>query len=220
MSVGLFIMAPLGGYLAKHFKPKRIVQVGFIINVLALLYLRQSIAVTASVSSLIAPLLLYGIGMGLVFSQVTNITLSAVSPSEAGEASGVNNTLRQVGQSLGTALIGTILVASIGSGLVDGVNNSSVISEQHRPALAQAVSAQSSNIEFGIPLQGTSLSPDEAKELKRIANESTVKANKQSLLFTAAFTIGALALASQLPSVGLSGLEKDESLATKSTAAH
>jgi len=215
MSIGLFITAPLGGIIAKHIKPKYIVQAGFAITILALLYLRQTFAVTASVADFIPPLTLFGVGMGLVFSQVTNITLSAVSPNEAGEASGVNNTLRQVGQSLGTALIGTILIASIGTGLVKGVQESKVFSEQTRPALVQAVTEQSSNIEFGIPLQGTTLKPAEAKELKRIANESTVKANKEALLFTALFFIGALALATQLPSVDLSKLEKNESVAAK-----
>jgi EmrB/QacA subfamily drug resistance transporter len=219
MSLGLFVMAPLGGYLAKHFKPKRIVQVGFAIDILALLYLRQSIAVTASVSDLIPSLLLFGIGMGLVFSQVTNITLSAVSPNEAGEASGVNNTLRQVGQSLGTALIGTILIASIGTGLAKGVQNSPQISESHRAGLVQAVGEQSSNIEFGIPLHGAELTPAEAQEVKRIANDSTVKANKQALLFTVGVTLLALLLATQLPSVNLAGLDKGESLAGKPVAA-
>lgn len=53
-------------------------------------------------------------------SQLSNITLSAVSVEEAGEASGVNNTLRQIGSSLGTAVIGSIIVASLASNLSKG----------------------------------------------------------------------------------------------------
>lgn len=218
MSVGLFVMAPTGGFLTKFFKPKRIVQTGFAINVLALLALRQVITVSAGPGHLFVPLLLYGMGMGLCFSQLSNITLSAVSVQESGEASGVNNTLRQIGSSLGTAVIGTILIASIGNGLVRGVRDSRQISDAHRPALAEAVQAQSSNIEFGLPLHGEQLDKSEQVELKRLSNASTVKANREALLATAAFTVLAFLLATQLPNVGLHKLEKEESLA--GSAAH
>ncbi|HVU59363.1 MAG TPA: MFS transporter [Candidatus Saccharimonadales bacterium] len=213
MSVGLFIMAPLGGYLAKHFRPKYIVQVGLFVNIAALLVLRQVLSVTAGDTVLLAPLLVYGMGIGLMMSQLSNITLSAVSPQESGEASGVNNTLRQVGQSLGTALIGTILIASITNGMVDRVANSPAIADANRTALTQTVRAQSSNIEFGIPITGEHLSPEEAAELKTIADESTVEANKEALLYTAIFTALAFLVAAQLPSVQLHRLEKSESLA-------
>lgn len=212
MSIGLFIMAPLGGYLAKLFKPKHIVQVGLIINVFALLWLRQVMSVDATVATFILPLLAYGGGVGLGFSQLGNITLSAVSVDEAGEASGVNNTLRQIGSSFGTALIGTIIIASIGSGLKAGISSSTTIPDSHKVMVTSTAAAQSSNIEFGAPLQGD-LTKTEAVELKRISNISTVKANREALLFTALFSVVALAVATQLPNVALHGIEKNESLA-------
>ena len=220
VSIGLFIMAPLGGYFAKHFKPKRIVQTGLLINVLALLLLRQVLSLSADSSTFIAPLLIYGAGMGLGFSQLTNITLSAVSVNESGEASGVNNTLRQVGSSFGTAIIGAIIIASVANGLSNGVANSTVIPAEHRTQIAQAAKAQSSNIEFGVPLSGQQLSTAEARELKRISNNSTVKASKEAFLITAAFTSLALLVTSQLPNVKLGDLEKNESLAAKPVTAH
>lgn len=220
MSVGLLIMAPLGGYFAKHFKPKRIVQTGLLINVLALLLLRQVLSATAESSTFILPLLVYGAGMGLAFSQLTNITLSAVSVSESGEASGVNNTLRQVGSSFGTAIIGAIIITSVASGLSSGVENSTVIPADRRTQISQAAKEQSSNIEFGIPLSGQQLSKVEVQELKRISNESTVKASKEAFLITAVVTSLAFLVATQLPNVELRDLEKNESLAAKPVAVH
>ena len=213
-------MAPLGGYLAKHFKPKRIVQTGLVTNIVALLFLQQMISASGGTGGLILPLLIYGMGMGLVFSQVTNITLSAVSVNEAGEASGVNNTLRQVGSSLGTAVVGTVLIAAIGTGLVKGVQTSNVISDQHRPALVQTVRAQASNIEFGLPLTGENISAAEKTELKAISNTSTVKGIRVALLLTATFTGLAYLLSFGLPSSDLHNLEKNESLAAKPPSAH
>ncbi len=215
LSLGLFVMAPLGGYLGKHFRPKRIVQVGLCINVLALLWLRQVLSVSAGPATLIAPLLVYGVGIGLSFSQLSNITLSAVSVNESGEASGVNNTLRQVGSSFGTAIIGSIIIATAAATLASGVKTSTIIPPARRATVAAVVKAQSSNIEFGIPLQGQELTSAETHELKRLSDTGTVKANKEALLFTAAVTAAAFLLASQLPNVELHDIEKNESLAVK-----
>ncbi len=214
LSVGLFIMAPLGGYLAKHFKPKKIIQTGLSINIFALLFLRQEISLNGGANRLILPLLIYGMGVGLVFSQVTNITLSAVSVNEAGEASGVNNTLRQVGSSFGTAIVGTVLIAAIGTGLVKGVNSSNLITSEHRTHLSQTIKAQASNVEFGLPLKNETLTDGEIIELKRLSNESTVNGTKLAMLLTAGFTVLALILSYKLLNSDLKDLDRSESLAT------
>ena len=151
-------------------------------------------------------------GMGLVISQLNNITLSAVSMHESGEASGVNNTLRQVGSSFGTAIIGTIFVASISSGLVRGVGVSDRISVERRAPLAAELQAQASNVEFGLPLQGQQLTADELHEVKAISNRSTVNGNHEALLLTIGFMVLALMLATQLPGVELSKIALNQSL--------
>ena len=220
MSLGLFIMAPLGGYFAKHFKPKHIVQTGLTINVLTLLLLRHVLNISAGPVNFILPLFLYGAGVGLAFSQLTNITLSAVSVNESGEASGVNSTLRQVGSSFGTAIIGTIIISAVVSGLGKGIQTSTVITPERRVIVTSLAKAQSSDIEFGIPVQGQRLTPTESHELKQISDRSTVKANKEALLMTAIFTALAFLVASQLPNVELHDLEKNQSLAAKPAPAH
>jgi EmrB/QacA subfamily drug resistance transporter len=220
MSLGLLVMAPLGGYLTKFFRPKYIVQVGLFTNVFALLLLRQVISFTAGPGTLALPLLIYGMGTGLVFSQITNITLSAVAVNESGEASGVNNTLRQIGSSLGTAIIGTVMIASISSGLVKGVQNSPAISDSKRTALAVQVKEQASNIEFGIPLHGQPLTTQESSEIKNISSASTVKGAKQAMLLTALFTAMAFVMSMRLPNSKLKNLEKAESAAPKPAVAH
>ena len=212
LSIGLFIMAPLGGFLSKKFKPKHIVQVGFLLNVIGLLLLRYSLSVHATSSDFILPLGVYGAGVGLCFSQLTNLTLSAVSVNEAGEASGVNNTIRQVGSSLGSAIIGVILLTTLSSNLHSRVHSSSVLPESSKVAIADEVAAQSSAVEFGVPISSkVQLSSQEKKEIKNIANQSTVDSNKSILLVTVGFTILAFLASTQLPNTH--NIEKDESLA-------
>jgi MFS family permease len=68
----------------------------------------------------IAPLLfIYGAGVGLATAQLTIIMLSEVPLAQSGEASGLQSTVRQLGSALRVALLGGLLIASLGSGLAD-----------------------------------------------------------------------------------------------------
>lgn len=65
----------------------------------------------ASPWSLLPPMLVCGIGLGCVFAPMSTIALGQLDRSVAGAASGVYNTTRQVGNVLGSAVIGALLQA-------------------------------------------------------------------------------------------------------------
>jgi len=113
MSVTLLFVSPIAGVLTKRIAHKRIIQTGLAITVVALLVLPFSLRPGMSIWGLAPGLALYGLGMGMVLSQVNNLTLSSVPVREVGEASGVMNTFRQIGASLGAAIIGAILLSTI-----------------------------------------------------------------------------------------------------------
>ena len=54
-------------------------------------------------------LALFGIGAGLLLSQLGNVIMSSVDPSKTNEAGGLQGTAQNLGASLGTALIGAVL---------------------------------------------------------------------------------------------------------------
>lgn len=201
LSIALLIMAPLGGFMSgKIGTPRHIVQAGLLTSLAGLIVLRFSLSTTTSVADLILPLGLYGAGMGLCFSQLTNITLSAVPVAEVGEASGVNNTLRQVASSLGAAIVGTVLLTSLAGNLKTAIAASPHLPAASRSTIAQEVSSQSSSIEFGVPLTtSVALNASEKREIKTISNESTVKANKITILVTMLSPILALIMSLRLP---------------------
>jgi MFS family permease len=200
MSMALLVTAPAGGYFAHNFKPKHIVQVGIIVDVIGLLLLHAAISVDATAVNFILPLAVYGVGMGLCFSQLSNISLSAVSVNQSGEASGVQSTARQVGSSLGTAVIGSVLIASLASSLRAGIATSNVIPPTSRATVAKQISNQSSVVEFGGQLHSsTPLSAQQETEIKAISNRSTVKATREALVYTIGFTALAFLITTQLP---------------------
>lgn len=81
MSLMLLIVSPTAAKFSKRIPAKRLVQVGLIVNTIAIVVLRSTNGVDKPPAWLIPGLGLYGIGLGLVLSQINNLTLSAVPAS-------------------------------------------------------------------------------------------------------------------------------------------
>jgi MFS family permease len=62
---------------------------------------------------LIVTYAMFGVGAGMVSSPITNGVMSGVPKAQAGMASGMNSSSRQLGQSLGVAIVGSVLAASM-----------------------------------------------------------------------------------------------------------
>ena len=68
-------------------------------------------------------MLLIGLGIGALSSQLGSVTVSAVPAEESGEVGGLQNTATNLGASLGTALAGSVLIAVLTSSLITGIQN-------------------------------------------------------------------------------------------------
>jgi MFS family permease len=81
---------------------------------------------TNSFTQLIAPFMMSGAGMALVFPTAAATVLSAVRPIEAGKASGANNAIREIGGVMGVAVLASVFAANGGYGspqsFTDGVD--------------------------------------------------------------------------------------------------
>jgi predicted MFS family arabinose efflux permease len=62
------------------------------------------------------PLALAGFGMGMVFVPMFDVILAGVEPRQLGSASGLLETIQQLGMSLGIAVVGTVLFGVLGQG--------------------------------------------------------------------------------------------------------
>ncbi len=183
MSLSLLVAAPSSAFLSKYISPKRIIQIGLLLGSSAFLVLRQGIQVTSDQWALAPGFMLFGIGMGFLMSQTNNLALSAVSVEEAGEVSGVNGTMRTVGQTLGAAVLGAVLISTLTTSLVNGVNASSVIPDQAKPTVSQKVSEETSNIEFGSGSVVTNNAPQPiVEEITKISQQATVDGAHTTLL--------------------------------------
>jgi EmrB/QacA subfamily drug resistance transporter len=75
------------------------------------------LSVTTSLSWLIASYVVFGVGFGVVNPPITNTAVSGMPPDQAGVAAAVASTSRQVGQSLGVAVVGAVATTGIAAGL-------------------------------------------------------------------------------------------------------
>src|SRR5204863_500034 len=75
------------------------------------------------------PMLLAGLGVGALASQLGSVTVSSVPDGESGELGGLQKTLTNLGASIGTALAGAVLISALSSSFFNGIQNNSKIPE-------------------------------------------------------------------------------------------
>lgn len=201
MSLAIMISAPTALKLIKWFTPKQIIQLGFIISTIGAGIIYSTLSLDATTLSLAPGLFVYGFGLGFGFSQLSNLTLSAVSAQQSGEASGVNNTIRQIGGSFGSAIIGAALIATLTTNVVKNIESSPIIPDNQRTQIIESVKAAGSNIEFVGPIALNNQTAETTKEIELSTNKATVDGNKIAILLTGASSLIALAFSTLLPNI-------------------
>ncbi len=106
------VVAPLAGYFSQRFGSRWFMAAGLGLQAVALGWLAALTSTTTSYTSMIIPFVLAGTGMALVFAPVAAAVLGAVAPEEAGQASGANNMIREVGGVLGIAILATVFTSN------------------------------------------------------------------------------------------------------------
>lgn len=108
------IVAPFAGRLSDRIPPKWIVAFGFAAFTVAVLWASAWIDADASPWRLLAPMTLFGLGTGTVFSPLGNLATSGLDHRTAGAGAGAFNTNRQVGSVVGSAAMIALLTARLG----------------------------------------------------------------------------------------------------------
>ena len=88
---------------------------------------------------LLVPLVIAGVGLGLLVSQLNNYTLSPISEERVSEAAGVNSAAGSFGLSFGLAFAGAILLAALSIAFTDMAENSAVLSPAEQQRVSQAL---------------------------------------------------------------------------------
>jgi MFS family permease len=110
--------------------PRRVVRLGLLALFAGTVVLLGALDANSGPEVVFLPMLLVGLGIGALASQLGAVTVSAVPDDESPEVGGIQNTMTNLGASLGTAVAGSILIAALSTGFLNNIENSSAIPER------------------------------------------------------------------------------------------
>ena len=116
--------------LLPNVSPRLVVRSGLLALLAGTVVLLAALDKDAGAEVVFVPMLLIGLGIGALASQLGAVTVSAVPDEESPEAGGLQNTATNLGASLGTALAGSILIATLTSAFLTNIEQSPAIPPQ------------------------------------------------------------------------------------------
>jgi len=119
LAIGAFVAGPSAALLAGRIGAKWVVVIGMALEAVGILWIGQLFSPDLDGWTLVPPLFVYGVGVGLATAQLTNVALAQIPRDLSGVASGGTSTLRQVGSALGIAILGTVLAIGLNEGTRD-----------------------------------------------------------------------------------------------------
>jgi MFS family permease len=188
--------------LFPNVSPRFVVRAGLLALLAGTVVLLAALDKDAGPEVVFVPMLLIGLGIGALASQLGSVTVSAVPDDQSPEVGGVQNTMTNLGASLGTALAGSILIATLTSAFTTNI--------QESPAIPSRVKSQAQvELAGGVPFVSDA-DLEAALDDARVSSRSTdaaldayrsarIAGLKTSLAILALLAIVALFPASRIP---------------------
>ncbi len=203
VSVTMLAASMSGTLLLRLASPRTIVRAGLLVLLAATLWLITAIRPDLAGASFAGAMALLGLGLGMLASQLGNTVQSSVRPAERSEAGGLQYTAQNLGSSLGTALIGAILIGALATSVTTRIESDPKVST----AVAQQVGTQ---VEAGIsfvPADQVSAAlathpevpPQEAAALVDHYRDAQIQGLKSAVLVCAVIAGGSLLFTRHLP---------------------
>ncbi len=130
LSITLLIAAIGIPKLWPQASPRLIVRSGLLALLAGTCVLLAALDASSGAEVVFVPMLLIGLGIGALASQLGSVTVSAVPDDQAPEVGGIQNTATNLGASLGTALAGALLIAALSTSFLTNIENSDAIPDR------------------------------------------------------------------------------------------
>ena len=106
------IMSPVAGKMTDKLNPKIPISIGIVLTFLSM-YLYKDLNLHTEYGAIMLPLIIRGFGLGFMFIPLSTIAINDIPKEKMAQATGLFNTIRQVGGSFGVAILGTFLTRRI-----------------------------------------------------------------------------------------------------------
>ena len=124
LAIGAFLVSGATPHLTQAIGQRSVVRIGLALEAVAVAGIALTLSLTIPSWAIAAWLFVYGVGVGMATAQLSSVIMSDVPPAQGGQASGLQSTVRQLGSALGIAVLGTLLVTSLGAGLQERLDAS------------------------------------------------------------------------------------------------
>jgi MFS family permease len=182
--------------------PRLVVRCGLLSLFVGTVVLLGALDVDAGAEVVFVPLLLVGLGVGALASQLGAVTVSAVPDDESPEVGGLQNTATNLGASLGTALAGSLMIAAVGTAFLANI--------QSNPDIPSRVKSEAHvKLEGGVPfvsdadlekaLNNAHVSPQTSDAALSAYRDARIVGLRQALGILALFSVIALFVAQRIP---------------------
>jgi EmrB/QacA subfamily drug resistance transporter len=182
--------------------PRRVVRLGLLAMLAGTLVLIGALDADADPAIVTVPLLLIGLGIGALASQLGAVTVSAVPDRLSGEVGGLQNTATNLGAAIGVALAGSILIAALTTSFLQSVTENpdipSSVKEQANVQLAGGIPFMS-DADLQAALDEAGVSPEVATEALEANDQARVDGLRTALAVLALVTLPGLFVARAIP---------------------
>ncbi|AWW43037.1 MFS transporter [Streptomyces cadmiisoli] len=202
VSATMLVSAMSGPLIGRFAGPRTVVRLALLVLLAAILWLLATVEPQIDTQSFAWAMGLLGLGMGLLASQLGNVTQSAVGESARSEVGGLQYTAQNLGSSLGTALIGSLLIGALVNAFTTRIEDNPAISQAAREQTGIALQAGVSFVSTDhvrAATQRADLPPAEADAIVDAYADAQIQALKAAVLATAAVTLAGFPFTRHLP---------------------
>jgi MFS family permease len=182
--------------------PRLVVRAGLLALTAGTVVFMAGLAPDSGPEVVFVPMLLIGLGIGALASQLGAVTVGAVPDDQSTEVGGIQNTATNLGASLGTAISGSIMIAAVSAAFITNIQHSSAIP-------AEAKSRASVELAGGVPfvsdadleaaLEKAGASSTTAEAALDAYRDARLKGLRSALSILALLTLVALFMAQRIP---------------------
>jgi MFS family permease len=182
--------------------PRLVVRAGLLALTAGTVVFMAGLAPDSGPEVVFVPMLLIGLGIGALASQLGAVTVGAVPDDQSTEVGGIQNTATNLGASLGTAISGSIMIAAVSAAFITNIQHSSAIP-------AEAKSRATVELAGGVPfvsdadleaaLEKAGASSTTAEAALDAYRDARLKGLRSALSILALLTLVALFMAQRIP---------------------
>lgn len=202
LSLALLVVAVGVPRFFPDVSPRLVVRLGFLSLFLGILTLVALLEIGVGPEVVTWPMLLAGMGIGALASQLGSVTVSSVPDEQSAEVGGVQNTVTFLGASIGTALAGAVLISALTTSFFTGIEDN--------PAIPEELSSQAQvELAGGVPfipddqlsaaLADVGVTGETADEIVEENDEARLDGLRASLSLLAVLALVAMFFSNRIP---------------------